>query len=135
MPAPITGASTLAHCKILPAHAGAHRVGVDVMAVRSPLAWWTRRIPLALALAVALGWLPYQLFGESGLSKLVQLRADLARVRADNVELRRKNRALRVELSLYDDDNLGSVERIARDELGLVKPGEIVFKVEVEVAP
>jgi cell division protein FtsB len=100
------------------------------MAVRSPLAWWTRRIPLALALAVALGWLPYQLFGESGLSKLVKLRADLARVRADNAELRRKNRALRAELSLYDDDDLGSVERIARDELGLVKPGEIVFKVE-----
>ena len=81
-------------------------------------------------MAIALGWLPYQLFGASGLSKLIQLRGELAHVRADNVELRKKNRALRAELGLYDDDDQGAVERIARDELGLVKPGEIVFKVE-----
>ena len=70
------------------------------------------------------------MLGALGLSKLIQLRGELAHVRADTVELRKKNRALRAELGLYDDDDQGAVERIARDELGLVKPGEIVFKVE-----
>lgn len=100
------------------------------MAARPTLARWLRRLPIAAALAVALGWLPYQIFGESGLSRLVQLRAEVARLKADNEALRQKNRALRSELSLYDEDDAGAAERIARDELGLVKPGEVIFKVE-----
>ena len=97
------------------------------MVSRSP---WIRRIPLAALIALALGWVPYQVYGQSGLSRLMLLRAELARTRDDNRALREKNRALRAELSLYDDDDLGAVERIARDELGLVKPGEVVWKVE-----
>lgn len=92
---------------------------------------WIRRVPLAALIALALGWLPYQLYGQSGLSRLVRLRAELAALSADNRVLREHNRRLRAELSLSDDDDLGAVERIARDELGLVKPGERVWKVEV----
>jgi cell division protein FtsB len=91
---------------------------------------WVRRIPLAAVLAVALGWVPYQVYGQSGLSRLLRMRSELAALRADNRALRAETRALRAELALHDDDDLGAVERIARDELGLVKPGEIVFKVE-----
>ena len=91
---------------------------------------WLQRLVLALLLAIALGWLPYQFFGRSGLSRLMGLRAEVAELQAGNAELRQKNAALRAELELYDDDPLGAVERIARDELGLVKPGEMVFKVE-----
>ena len=97
------------------------------MRLRSP---WLGRIPLALAIAVALGWLPYQLYGRSGLARLVSLRAEVAALKSTNVGLRARNRQLRAELSLYADDDLAAVERIARDELGMVKPGEIVFKVE-----
>ena len=101
------------------------------MRLRSP---WLGRIPLALAIAVALGWLPYQLYGRSGLARLISLRAEVASVRAANVELRAKNRQLRASLSLYADDDLAAIERIARDDLGMVKPGEIVFKVEEPAA-
>ena len=91
---------------------------------------WLRRLTLATVLAAALGWLPYQLYGRSGLAHLVKLRGEVSSLRVKNVALRAKNRQLRAELGLYDDDDLGAVERIARDELGLVKPGEIVFKLE-----
>jgi cell division protein FtsB len=99
------------------------------MALRSPRLW-LGRLPLAIAIALALGWLPYQLYGQSGLSRLMKLRAELASLREECRELRGRNRELRAELSLFDGDDIGAVERIARDELGLVKPGEIVFKVE-----
>ena len=93
---------------------------------------WLRRVPLATALALSLGWLPYQLCGQSGLARLVKLRAELTALREGNRALVVKNRELRVELGLYDDDDLAAVERIARDELGMVKSGEIVFKLESE---
>lgn len=97
------------------------------MAALSP---WIRRIPLAVVLAAALGWVPYQVYGQSGLSRLLRLQAELAALQAENRALRAEGRALRAELALFEDDDLGAVERIARDELGLVKPGERVFKVE-----
>ena len=91
---------------------------------------WVPRLFAALVVALALGWLPFQLFGRSGLSRLIKLRAEVTALHAANAALRARNTTLRAELALYDDDALGAVERIARDELGLVKPGEIVFKVE-----
>ncbi|HEX8952427.1 MAG TPA: septum formation initiator family protein, partial [Polyangia bacterium] len=50
-----------------------------------------------------------------------------------NLKLHEQNQRLRAELeALSDDDgNLSraAVERAARDELGLVKPGEVVYQV------
>ncbi len=34
---------------------------------------WLRRLALAAAIALALGWLPYQAYGKSGLARLVDL--------------------------------------------------------------
>ena len=84
------------------------------------------------AASSALGWLPYQLYGKSGLARHFRLREELGQLHKENGELRAHNLRLRAELSLYDDDEQAAVERIARDELGLVKPGEIVFKIEEE---
>lgn len=91
---------------------------------------WLRRVPLALGLAVALGWLPWSLYGRTGLAHLMKLRAEVTKLREENAALRAKNRALRTELGLYEEDDKAAVERIARDELGMVKKGEIVFKIE-----
>ena len=97
--------------------------------VRRP---WVPRLAIALVIAVALGWLPYQFYGRSGLSRLLKLRAEAKALHDGNVALRARNAALRADLAIYDDDALGAVERIARDELGFIKPGEIVFKIEDE---
>jgi len=94
---------------------------------RSP---WLRRLAIALVGALALGWLPGQFYGGTGLARLMKLRAELATLRQGNADIRRRNARLRAELALDDDDELAAVERIARDELGLVKPGEIVYKLE-----
>jgi cell division protein FtsB len=101
------------------------------MAYRSP---WLRRLILAGTIALGLGWVPDQLYGRVGVARLVKLRGELQTLRAENAELRTRNARLRAELALADDDDAGAVERIARDELGLVRPGEIVFKLEQDPA-
>jgi cell division protein FtsB len=90
---------------------------------------WPRRLLLATVLALGLGWLPYQLYGYSSLARLGKLRAELAALRQGNQTLRDKNQRLRTEIQLHDEDPLAAVERVAREDLGLVKPGELVFRI------
>ncbi|HEY2746461.1 MAG TPA: septum formation initiator family protein [Polyangia bacterium] len=94
---------------------------------------WVRRLGIAALLAVALGWVPYHLYGSSGLARLMRLRAERDTLHDGNLKLHAENQRLRDELdALSDDDgNLSrtAVERAARDELGLVKPGEVVYQV------
>jgi cell division protein FtsB len=52
---------------------------------------------------------------------------ELSRVGAENADLRREIGALRVEVKQLRDDP-AAVERIARNQLGLVRKNEIVFQ-------
>jgi cell division protein FtsB len=97
---------------------------------RKASAVWLTRIGAALAVAVALGWLPYQVYGRSGLARLMKLRAELGALRGESARLRGENARLRAEVALYEEDPERAIERAARDVLGLVKPGEVVFKIE-----
>lgn len=87
---------------------------------------------MALVVAMALGYVPYHLYGSSGLLHYVELRRERDALHAANLAQYRQNQRLRTELGeLTDEDgklSRSAVERAARDELGLVKPGEIVFK-------
>ena len=99
---------------------------------------WIRRLGFAVALAVALGYVPYHLYASSGLARYLKLRGERDALHRANLELYDENRRLRAELEAVtggdpdatDSLSPAAVERAARDELGLVKPGEIVFKVE-----
>ena len=110
---------------------------------------WVRRLGIAALVAVALGWVPYHLYGSSGLARFMHLRAERDALHEGNLKLHAENQRLRDELdALSDDDpdpdslrdsgsgtrNLAraAVERAARDELGLVKPGEVVYQVNVD---
>src|SRR5687767_9767872 len=106
-------------------------------------ALWLRRVGISLLLALALGYLPYRVYRKSGLSRYMSLRAELILIGERNDRLRREARRLRAELEALGAIDpaltrehalpLGVVERAARDELGLVRPGELVYQIVPEV--
>lgn len=90
---------------------------------------WGLRLAAALALAGGIAYLPYHLIGGSSSAQLERLEGELGRVRADiaakkidNVELRRDIEALR--------SDPGAIEDIARRDLGMVRPGEVILRFE-----
>jgi cell division protein FtsB len=96
---------------------------------------WPSRLGIAGLVALALGYVPYQLYGSSGLSRFVRLRTERDALHAANLHLRDANLTLMKELaSLSEADEAtlsrAAIERTARDELGLVRPGEVVFQIE-----
>jgi drug/metabolite transporter (DMT)-like permease len=85
--------------------------------------------PWLVLLALALGYLPYKLYLRSGLVQYVSLRGELAALTARNEQLQSSIRELRHQLERMKEDP-AAIERVARDELGMVRSGEVVFKVE-----
>ncbi len=78
-------------------------------------------------LAVALIGAPLLIFQPEGLPRMRALEKELAEVNSENAELRRSVSHLRVQVRALRDDP-AAVERIARDQLGLVRKSEIVFQ-------
>jgi cell division protein FtsB len=70
---------------------------------------------------------PLRILSEEGLPRYRRLQAQLTQMRGANVtkadSIERLNREVE---SLRNDP--AAIERIARDELGLVKPGEVIFQ-------
>ncbi|HLT57785.1 MAG: septum formation initiator family protein [Limnochordales bacterium] len=65
----------------------------------------------------------YLLYGYvDGFVRMGAMRAELERVRAEIARYEALNAQLRAELEHYNSD--AYIERVAREELGLVKPGE-----------
>jgi cell division protein FtsB len=95
---------------------------------------WIRRLGIACVVAVALGWVPYHVYSSSGLARYLKLRAERDALHEQNLRLYEDNQRKRAELEALSDGEEGlsraAVERAARDELGLVRPGEIVYKLE-----
>lgn len=83
-------------------------------------------LPLVI-LAVALIGVPVLVFEPQGLPRLRSLERDLDQVEAENRALEREIARLRVQNTLLKDD-LATVERVARQELGLVRKSEIVLQ-------
>jgi len=87
---------------------------------------WILRVIAALALAAVFGYGPYHLYARSGLASYLQLRKDVASMQSKNARLNMENdRLLREIESLRSDAR--TVERVARANLGWVRPGEVVF--------
>ena len=70
---------------------------------------------------------PVLIFSPQGLPRLRGLEKELADVDEENADLRREIESLRGRVALLRDDP-GAVERIARDNLGLVRQTEVVFQ-------
>jgi cell division protein FtsB len=85
-----------------------------------------RALPIAI-LTLALVGVPTLIFEPQGLPRMRALQQELSQVNAENIELRRDVGKLRVEVQRLRDDP-AAIERIARDQLGLVRKRDIVFQ-------
>jgi cell division protein FtsB len=85
-----------------------------------------RVLPVAV-LVVAVVGAPVLIFSPQGLPRLRGLQKELGDVNEENADLRREIEALRGRVARLRDDR-GAIERIARDNLGLVRPNEVVFQ-------
>jgi cell division protein FtsB len=90
---------------------------------------WVFRVVLALPLAMAIGYLPYRAYGPDGIGQVRRLEAELDRVEGQNKGLVTENGSLQRRISELKG-NRRAIERVARDELGLVRPNDIVFLFE-----
>ena len=86
---------------------------------------WLGRIVAAGLIAGALTYVPYHVYARSGLAKTIALQRDLRSLRARNRELAAENDRLEREAEALRDDP-AAIERVARTDLGWVRPGEIV---------
>ena len=85
-----------------------------------------RTLPIAM-LVLALVAVPLLVLEPAGLPRLRALQKELDEVHADNDGLRRDIARLRVEVRELKDDP-AAIERIARQQLGMIRKSEVVFQ-------
>jgi cell division protein FtsB len=83
-------------------------------------------LPIALLLTAAVA-VPMKVFDSKGLDRVRRLTLELKSIEEANRTIQRENEALRLQIHAFHSDP-GYVEKIARDELGLVGPNEVVYQ-------
>ena len=89
----------------------------------------TRRFWSQAVLFVACVLAVNAIFGEKGLTDTLRARRAFADASGDLARLRRENAALRDQVRRLRSDP-ATIEAVARGELGLVKPGEILVTIK-----
>ncbi|MBW7984613.1 cell division protein FtsB [Enterobacillus tribolii] len=87
---------------------------------------------LTLLLLALLGWLQYSLWlGKNGIHDYVRVKEDVTAQQGNNAKLKARNDQLFAEI---DDLNGGqeAIEERARNELGMIKPGETFYRLVPE---
>ena len=95
---------------------------------------WLKRIGVAAVAALVLGYLPFEIYGEKGVRQYLRLKRELHQIRTRNTRMERSVKKLRREIRALRGDR-STLERVARDELGLIKEGEIVYVVRKQRWP
>lgn len=91
--------------------------------------FWQRNGRMLLALAI-LFLFAHDIFGTHGFLAMRRTQKEIERLRTDLTKLNDDNRQLSDQMkALRSDPKL--IEKIARDELGLARPGEVIIKVPV----
>ena len=83
---------------------------------------WVRRAVIFLACCV----LANSLFGEAGLAATMRARRNYVRAEEQLLSLKNTNAGLREQVRRLSNDP-GEIEGVARTELGLIRPGEVLF--------
>jgi cell division protein FtsB len=71
----------------------------------------------------------YTIFGERGILQMRRLGRNLENIRASTQKLKEENEDLKREIRLLQEDE-DYIERLAREELGLAREDEIIYKKE-----
>ena len=90
---------------------------------RTPLTWL---LPLGLLL-FAIVFVPLRILEAEGLPRYRALRAELQQTRENNARLRREVVELQQRVIRLREDP-EAIERIARDEIGMLRRDELVFQ-------
>jgi cell division protein FtsB len=90
---------------------------------------WLIRLAGAAVLVVLLGAVPQLIARSDGYLRYQRMLDELTELERRNAELKLQNAALRRDVRRLRGDP-AAIEAAARDELGLVKPGEIVIQIE-----
>ena len=100
----------------------------DPVGGRATLARHSRsRLKVAALLLLAMAAALLLLGGDEGLFQVLAKQRELEALRAQVASLEAANDSLRQVLWLLEND-LGYVEKVAREEYGMVKPGERVYR-------
>jgi len=94
-----------------------------VQSSSAPLSWL---LPLGLLL-FAIVFVPVRILEAEGLPRYRALRTELGRTQQNNARLRRELSALEQRVEQLRTDPR-ALERIARDELGMLRRDEVVFQ-------
>jgi len=84
---------------------------------------------LALYLSALAGLLTLSVLDPNGLRKAIRHEGEAARLERENAALEQRVMRLRRDVKALSGDP-AALERAAREELGYVKPGEIVYKLD-----
>jgi cell division protein FtsB len=99
----------------------------------SPSPWRARLLQYGLAF-VAIVLIVDALVGEKGFLDTLRARREYRRVEADLAQLRADNERLREDMRRLRDDPK-RIEAVAREDLGLMREGEVLFIVHDAKAP
>ncbi|MCU0661076.1 MAG: septum formation initiator family protein [Myxococcota bacterium] len=88
---------------------------------------------LAMLLITAIV-VPMKLFDPSGLPRIQKLTKDLRDIERANNELAEENRALREEIRLFHSEP-DYLEKVARDQLGMVGTSDLVYQFAGSASP
>ncbi|MFP2770889.1 cell division protein FtsB [Oceanisphaera sp. KMM 10153] len=90
---------------------------------------------LTLILLALLGTLQYHLWwGKNGLAEYNEAKANVARQMTDNEQLIARNALLYREIEDLNK-GLAAVEELARNDLGMIKPGETFYRLLLAEEP
>ena len=84
------------------------------------------KLKVAVGILV-LAILSFTVFGQRGLLNMVRYKKEKQELVEEAARLKQENQKLRLEIDRLQSDYT-YIERLAREELGMVKPEEIVFQ-------
>jgi len=89
--------------------------------------WWAQYGRALLAVCV-FGLLLHDIFGAHGYLAMRRTKQEIEHVQGEIIRLHKENAELSDEVKALKSDP-HKIESIARDELGLAKPGEVIIKI------